>query len=501
MKWPSENTSYNTNMGTLPARISTGLDGLDDILDGGLIPGRSYLLRGKPGTGKTILGIHFLTSGVEAGENALYVNLEETEADVRQNATTLGFDLDGIDFLDLSPSSEVFVEQGTYDVFAPSEVEGDAISDSIADTVERLEPDRVFVDPITQLRYLTDDTYQFRKQINSFMRFLKERGATVLFTSQGSKERSDEDLQFLADGTIELGHGPSGRTISVPKFRGSGSKRGTHSMRINGDGIEVFPELNTTTQSHESRTETISSGVDEIDSLVGGGIERGTVTILSGPTGVGKTTTGTQFLTEAANRGERSVVFMFEESERTFVQRAEAVGMPVEEMMDEGMLGVEVVDATAYSPEEFAHLVDREVEVNDAQVVMIDGIDGYKLSLRGQRDDLVRKLHMLCRHLKSKGVTVILVDEVDTVTGEFRATNVGISYIADNIVFLRHIEVQGELHKTIGVLKKRLSDFERTLREFEITEDGIVVGDPLTELRGLLHGTPELLDESRSKDK
>ena len=163
-------------MGNLPAWISTGLDGLDGILNGGLIAGRSYLLRGRPGTGKTILGIHFLTNGVEAGENTLYINLEETESDVRQNATTLGFDLDGIDFLNLNSNSEVFVEQGTYDVFAPSEVEGDAISDSIADTVERLEPGRVFVDPITQLRYLTDDTYQFRKQITAFMRFLKERG-------------------------------------------------------------------------------------------------------------------------------------------------------------------------------------------------------------------------------------------------------------------------------------------------------------------------------------
>ncbi|WP_303645369.1 ATPase domain-containing protein, partial [Haladaptatus sp. W1] len=133
---------------------------------------------------------------------------------------------------------------------------------------------------------------------------------------------------------------------------------------------------------------------------------------------------------------------------------------------------------------------------NDTSIVMIDGIDGYKLSLRDDDDRvLVRKLHTLCRYLKNMGITVILVDEIDTVTGEFQATEAGISYLADNIVFLRHLEVSGEMRKAIGVLKKRTSDFERMLREFQITEHGLKVGEPLTELSGVLSGSPELARE------
>ena len=481
------------------SRLSTGVTGFDEILHGGLIPERSYLVRGQPGTGKTILGLHYLTTGISEDETALFINLEETTKDIKQNARQLGFDLDDIHFLDLSPKSDFFAGDQGYDIFESSEVERDPIVEEISGRVVDLQPDRVFVDPITQLRYLSSDEYQFRKQALSFMRLLSEHGATVLFTTQATEDAPDDDLQFMSDGTIELGYASTGRSFNVPKFRGSETKSGNHAMEITDRGLQVYPELTPGEYNQEFVAEPISSGVPEVDELLNGGLDRGTVTVLSGPTGVGKTTTGTQFMKEAAGRGEYSVMYLFEESEATFMQRSEAVNIPVAEMRERGTLTVEEVEPLQVSPQEFAQMVRHQVEQEDADIVMIDGIAGYKLGLQGDEDELVTHLHGLNRYLKNMGVTVILIDEVANITGEFQATNVGISYLADNIVFLRHLEVRGEMKKVIGVLKMRTSDFERTLRKFEITEHGITVGEPLTQLRGILSGTPEWMGNTSSE--
>jgi circadian clock protein KaiC len=233
----------------------------------------------------------------------------------------------------------------------------------------------------------------------------------------------------------------------------------------------------------------MSSGIAEVDELLNGGIERGTVSIVSGPTGVGKTTLSTQFMKEAADRGERSVIYLFEESRGTFLKRSRAVNIPVDEMIEKGTLQVTEVEALELSPQEFSRMVREEVEEEDTRIVMIDGTEGYQLSLRGE-GDIVRELHALCRYLKNMGVTVILVEEVASITGDFKATSRNISYIADNIVFLRYLELEGELRKAIGVLKKRFGGFESSLRSFAIDADGIEVGDTLSDLRGILTGTP-----------
>jgi circadian clock protein KaiC len=475
-------------------RLSTGIDGLDTILGGGLIEDRSYMVRGPAGSGKTVLGFHFLSAGVDAGENVLFINLEEDLDDLKTNAASLGFDVDAIEFLDLSPGADTFVEEESYDVFPASEVEQGPFTDSIVERVRESEPDRVVVDPLTQFRYLTSDEYEFRKQVVGFMRFLKQQGATVLFTTQERPGHSTEDLQFMCDGTISLTVTDAGRYISVPKFRGSATQSGTHTFRITDDGIVVFPELLPGAHEKAFTQERLSSGVAEIDDLLNGGIERGTITIISGPTGVGKTTLGTQFVKAAAERGERSVIYLFEESKRTFLTRSEAVNIPVEEMIDRGTLRVEEVDALDQSPQEFAQRVRTEVESNDTSMVMVDGIAGYRLTLRGEDDTITQHLHALGRYLKNMGVTTFLVDETSDLIGEFHATEEQVSYLADNIILLRHLELQGELQKAIGVLKQRTSDYERTLRRYEITDSGISVGDPFTDLRGVLTGTPERVE-------
>lgn len=480
------------------SRVSTGISGLDEVLYGGFIPRRAYLARGGPGCGKTTLGLHFLTEGIARGEHSLFVTLGEPETELRVNAQSLGFDLSQVQFLDLSPNAAFFTEMQTYDIFSPAEVEREPVTQQILDQIESIQPQRVFLDAMTQFRYLASDSFQFRKQVLSFLRFLVEQGATVLFTSEGTIAAPDDDLQFMSDGVLHLNFKPEGRTLSVSKFRGSDFRSGDHAMRLTNQGMFIFPRLLPEQHSQQFVKEVIASGVPELDELLHGGLERGTISILTGPTGVGKTTLGLQFMKEAAGRGERSVVYSFEELQETLMRRCEALNIPVRAMIERGTLAVEQIEPLHFTPDEFARMVRVEVEQQHASIIMIDSIAGYSVSLRG--NDVGVHLHALCKYLQNMGIAVILVNEIHSITGELQVSEIGISYLADNIVFLRYLELKGEIRKVIGVLKKRLSSFERTLREIEMSRYGIKVGRPLKNLQGILTGSISFI-ENISKEE
>jgi RecA-superfamily ATPases implicated in signal transduction len=479
---------------TMDPRLSLGVSGLDSILAGGVLPERSYLVRGGPGTGKTILGLQYLLAGIENDETALYLSFEEPPENIIENAARLGFDVSGVEFLDLTPSGELFSDTRPYSIFEPDEVEVGTLTETISETVDRLQPDRIVLDSVNRMEALTADRYQFRQQLISMLEQLTDVGGTVLFTTQPTSEMPDDELQFLVDGTLELEFGPKGRTVQITKLRGSSFQSGRHTVRITDTGMVVYPKLVPGEYEREFVPETVSSGVVGLDSLLNGGIERGTVTVLSGSTGVGKTTTGTSFAVESATRGERAAVYLFEESTGTFRHRCSGIGMPVDERAADGTLAIEAVEPVTISPDEFAHAVREEVETHGTQFVMIDGISGYRLSMRSDDDDIVTELHSLCRYLKNMGVTTVLLDDVSNITGNTEVTSHQISYLADNVIMLRYLEVDSELKKAVGVLKKRASDFERSLRSFEITADGIQIGEKLTGLRGILSGSPEMID-------
>jgi len=479
---------------TMDPRLSLGVSGLDSILAGGVLPERSYLVRGGPGTGKTILGLQYLLAGIENDETALYLSFEEPPENIIENAARLGFDVSGVEFLDLTPSGELFSDTRPYSIFEPDEVEVGTLTETISETVDRLQPDRIVLDSVNRMEALTADRYQFRQQLISMLEQLTDVGGTVLFTTQPTSEMPDDELQFLVDGTLELEFGPKGRTVQITKLRGSSFQSGRHTVRITDTGMVVYPKLVPGEYEREFVPDTVSSGVVGLDSLLNGGIERGTVTVLSGSTGVGKTTTGTSFAVESAARGERAAVYLFEESTGTFRHRCSGIGMPVDERAADGTLAIEAVEPVTISPDEFAHAVREEVETHGTQFVMIDGISGYRLSMRSDDDDIVTELHSLCRYLKNMGVTTVLLDDVSNITGNTEVTSHQISYLADNVIMLRYLEVDSELKKAVGVLKKRASDFERSLRSFEITADGIQIGEKLTGLRGILSGSPEMID-------
>jgi len=470
-------------------RISTGIEGLDEILDGGLIPRQAYLLRGGPGCGKTTLGFHFLHAGKQLGERCLCLTLGETAAALQQNASAIGIDLTDVPILDLSPGIDFFVQNQSYDLFVAADVEREPFSRQLIETVEKIKPQRIFLDAMTQLRYLATDLFQFRKQTLSLLRFLSEQGATILFTSEQSAAMPDDDLQFISDGVFELAYTNSMRTISVSKFRGSDFRGGAHAMKLTPQGMQIFPRLLPEQHSRPFPWETISSGIPSLDELLHGGIERGTISLITGPSGVGKSTLGLQFMKEAAGRGERSIVFTFEERKETLLRRCESINIPIRKMMQRGTLSIQQIEPLHYTADEFAALVRHEVEAQETAIVMIDSISGYRLSLAGA--DLISHLHALCKYLQNMGIAVLLINEVEAITGEFRATEIGVSYLTDNIIFLRYMEWSGQLRRAIGVLKKRLTDFERSMREISITRYGIQVGKPLIGLQGILTGRLE----------
>jgi circadian clock protein KaiC len=232
--------------------------------------------------------------------------------------------------------------------------------------------------------------------------------------------------------------------------------------------------------------------VPELDALLHGGLERGTVSILTGPSGVGKTTMGIQFMKEATVRGERSLLYIFDEAEETLLHRCESINIPIRAMIKRGELLIKRIEPLHFTPDEFAYSVRKEIEQKQISLVMFDSISGYRLSMRGE--DMVPHLHSLCQYLQNNGLTVLLINHVESITSGFRAAEIGISYMADNIVFLRYMETRGEIHRAVGVLKKRMTGIERALREWDITRDGIIVGPPLTNLRGILSGIPELVE-------
>lgn len=473
-------------------KVSSGIEGLDHVLHGGLIPRRSYLVRGGPGVGKSTVGSHFLEEGNRRGEDTLLITLSEKQDQILENAARLDIDLAGTRILDLSPESDLYRKEKVYSVFAPADVEQESISKRVAEVVEELQPSRVVLDSITMLNMVNTDPYQARTLGISFIRFICGNGATLMMLSEMSE--GSDDSSFWADSILQLQYDEDWRKVVVTKYRGSGFLSGSHAFRINDTGVKVFPRLQPNRYSRTYMEEQLSSGIDGLDRMLNGGLERGTTTIVTGPTGVGKTNLGTQFMKEAASRKVRSAIYTFEESEEVIIQRSEGISIPVREMIGEGNLKIESIEPLSYSPDEFTEMVRADVEKNDTRLVMIDSIGGYKLAV-GNLDTLAR-LHSLCVYLQNMGVTTLLVNETQNIFGAPRTTELNGSYLADNIILLRYLEVEGEIRKSLGILKKRMSDFDRQIREFNITGEGIEIGKPFSNMRGILSGMPEYRNEA-----
>lgn len=481
-------------------RLSTGCAGLDEILAGGLPTERSYLVIGAAGTGKTILSVQWLREGLARGEKVMYVTLMEPATRIERNLASFGWTMAGIEMVDPVPRGQVEVRPGEeYQVFAPNEVERVSVWKGIYDAVKTRRPARLVIDSVTQLRYLSTDEYQFRKHLLHLLAFLNELGCTTLLPFEPDEARAERAVELAVDGVLQLKYQISTnlsiglRTVEVTKLRASDFMTGYHAFRFTRNGIEVYPHRVEHTADSGGQHPQLATGIGELDDLLGGGIEAGTVTLLSGPTGVGKTTLGMQLLC-ALPAGERAALLTFEESRDTVLARARGIGLPAEPAIARGDLEIRRINPLEHYPDELLAIVRDMVERQGVRYFMLDSLRGYELAMQEFGRPQMH-VHNLLAYLSRMQVTTLVVAETDTITGsELTATEIGVSHLADNIVLLRYAEHRAQLIKVIGCLKKRLGGFQPELREMSMTSKGIRISAKLEALRGILTGTPTLAE-------
>lgn len=476
------------------ALASTGIEGLDAILTGGLTPHRLYLIEGSPGSGKTTLALQFLRAGAARGERGLYVSLSETEEELRAVGASHGWTLDGVSVRELIPSEDSLKPDEQYTMFHPSEVELADTTRAILEDAERLRPTRVVFDSLAEMRLLAGNPLRYRRQILALKRFFLGRRCTVLMLDDRAPVEEDIQLQTLAHGVITLEHSHRGfgaerRRLRVLKYRGMQFRGGYHDFVIQTGGLRVFPRLVAAEHRHATSRELLSSGVPQLDSLMGGGIECGTSTLIVGAAGSGKSTIATQFATTTAASGKRAAMFVFDESIETLIKRAKGLGIEVAEQMDCGRLLVQPVDPAEMSPGQFAQQVADAVHVHKVSLIVIDSLNGY-LNSMPEEDFLTVQLHELLSYLGHQGVATILVGVHQGLIGSAMQTPVDASYLADSVILMRYFEARGEVRQAISIMKRRGGVHERTIRELRLDTQGIHVGEPLREFRGVLTGVP-----------
>ncbi len=477
-------------------RDRTGVPGLDDVLGGGLPKNRVYLVKGEPGVGKTTLALQFLREGARAGERVLYVTLSETKEEIEQVADSHGWSLDGIHLYELSSVEQTLQLEDENTLYAPADVDLKETMRVLLEQVERIKPQRVVFDSLSEIRLLAQTPIRYRRQLLSLKQFFIGRECTVLVLDDRT-DNMDLQVESLAHGVINLEqtaltYGADRRRLRIGKLRGSPFRSGYHDYVVATGGIVVFPRLIAAEHRTEALSAPLPSGVPTLDQLLGGGVDRSTATLLIGPAGTGKSALATQLVCAAAERGEVSAFFLFEERIGTLRRRAQHLGMPLEKALDSGKVHLKQIDPAELAPDEFTHLVRTAVERDGARLVVIDSINGYFSAMPESRF-LTLQMHELLGYLAERGVASILTVAQSGLIGTSMSSPVDLSYLADTIVMLRYFELEGRVRKVISVVKKRSGAHEETIRTFELGADGIRLGPPLTQMHGVLSGTPQLL--------
>jgi circadian clock protein KaiC len=479
--------------------VESGVGGLDEVLGGGFTANRLYLLEGAPGSGKTTLALQFLLTGAKRGETCLFVTLSESEVELRASAKAHGWTLEGVQILEIIASEESLRPDARYTMYHPSEVElGETLKKVLAET-ERLKPSRLVFDSLSELRLLAENPLRYRRQILALKQHFTRQQCTLIFIDDMTGDQKDAHLHSLAHGVITLEsamreYGTMRRRLQVKKQRGRAFREGYHDLVIRRGGVVAFPRLIAAEHEGSHEREMSQSGVGGLDALLGGGLTNGTSTLILGAAGTGKSSIAAQFVCAAAERGDRPHYFLFDESTSTFLTRSAALEMPVESLRREGKVTLQQIDPAEFSPGEFSHLVRLAVEDNGCRMVVIDTLSGY-LNAMPNEHFLTLHLHELLTYLGQQGVTTLLLLTQMGLVGPSLEVPVDASYLADAVVFLRYFEVQGELRQALSVIKKRTGTHERSVREFRIGANGIVVGEPLRAFQGVLSGSVVALPE------
>jgi circadian clock protein KaiC len=475
-------------------KISSGIGGLDEVLGGGLPKDAMYLVQGNPGVGKTTFALRFLLEGTERGERAMYVSFSETKDELAAVGRSHGWPTDQLMMYEFLSEAKRTERSDDQTMFHPAEVELEETTRPLLEEVDRLKPSRIVIDSVSEIRLLARDPLRYRRQLLDLKQFFSDRGCTVLLVDDKIAARDEDIVQTVVHGIISLEkltplYGTTRRRLSVEKLRGVRYREGFHDYRIETGGIVVFPRLVAAEHRHAFSSEPMQSDVPELDNLLAGGIDRGTSTLIMGSAGTGKSSLAAQYAIAAAARGERSVIYTFEESVATWLSRETSLGMDPQRYIDSGHLHIAQIDPAELSPGELSARVRDWVERREAQLVVIDSINGYLQSVP-EENFLLLHMHELLTYLGQQGVTTLLVMAQHGLLGPGMQSPVDVSYLADAVMLLRYFETAGEVRQVISVVKKRSGKHERTLREFHLARGGIRVGRPLDEFQGVLTGVP-----------
>ncbi len=474
-------------------RVSTGSEGLDDILGGGFDANRLYLYEGRPGTGKTTIALQFLLDGARKGERVLYVTLSETKRELNLVAKRHGWSLAGIDVFELVPPETTLDPERQLTVFHPAETELSETTALVFKEVERINPTRVVFDSLSELRLLAQNQLRYRRQVLALKHYFANRDCTVVLLDDLSSSQDDLQLHSIVHGVVLLEqlaieYGAERRRIRVLKMRGIPFRGGFHDFVIETGGLRIFPRLIAAEHHKDFVGGYAPSGIAELDRLLGGGLERGTNALLIGAAGVGKSSLALTYAIAAAERGEHAVFFAFDEGRGTVEARARTLGLPLQKYLDAGLIRFKQVDPAELSPGEFAANVRRSVEVDNARIIIVDSLNGYLNAMPDERF-LILQMHELLSYLGQQGVLTILVLAQHGLVGPMD-TPLDISYLSDAVLMLRYFELAGTVRRALSVVKKRSGSHEHSIREFRLSSAGISLGPPLKDFSGIFSGNP-----------
>jgi circadian clock protein KaiC len=482
------------------AKTPTGIEGLDEITDGGLPKGRPTLVAGNAGCGKTLLGMEFLVKGItEYKENAVFVSFEESIDDLIENVASLGYDLKDLIAKKKLRIDQVKVERSEIEETGDYDLEGLFIRLDYA--IKSVNAKRVVLDTLESLFAGFTNEALLRAELRRLFQWLKDRGVTAIITG----ERGDASItrqgleEYVSDCVILLDHRIenqiSTRRMRIVKYRGSTHGTNEYPFLIDEDGISVMP-ITSIKLNHIVSSRRIQSGIPELDSMLGGGYFEASNVLLSGTAGTGKTNVATYFVNANCVQEKKSLYIAFEESPDQIIRNASSIGLDLQPFVDKGLLKFESTRSTTQGLEMHLARFHKLIRSHKPTVVVVDPITN--LVTTGNAAEVRAMLSRMMDMFKSENITAIFTS-LSQPGAALEQTEFGVSSFVDTWLLLRDHEVNGERNKLMYVLKSRGTAHSNQVREFVITDNGIKLIDVYAGSEGLLTGSSRIAEEAKTK--